>query len=129
MNNCSIFHFQKLEIYQLAKEITKDCYILTKKFPSEEKFALLSQVYRAAISVPSNIAEGSSRKSRKDQLHFLNISYGSLMELVCQLEISKDIGYIDDNDLSSFTFEFEHEEFDIKDYIKKINHIKTSFLI
>ena len=103
MNNCSIFHFQKLEIYQLAKEITKDCYILTKKFPSEEKFALLSQVYRAAISVPSNIAEGSSRKSRKDQLHFLNISYGSLMELVCQLELSKDIGYIDDNDLSSFT--------------------------
>lgn len=102
MDNCIVFHFQKLDIYQLAKEIAKDCYSITKKFPSEEKFALVPQVYRAAISVPSNIAEGVSRKGKKDQIHFLNISYASLMELVCQIEISQEIGYLDDTELALF---------------------------
>ena len=102
MDKSSMFHFQKLEIYQLAKEVAKDCYSMTQKFPSGEKFALVPQVYRAAISVPSNIAEGVSRKGKKYQIHFLNISYASLMELVCQLEISQEIGYIDDCDLASF---------------------------
>ena len=102
MDNCIVFHFQKLDIYQLSKEIAKDCYSMTKKFPSEEKFALVPQVYRAAISVPSNIAEGVSRKGKKDQIHFLNISYASLMELVCQIEISQEIGYLDDTELASF---------------------------
>ena len=118
MDKCHMFHFRKLEIYQLAKEIAKECYVLSKKFPSEEKFSLLSQVRRAAISVPSNIAEGSSRKSRKDQLHFLNISYGSLMELVCQLEISQDIGYIDNDDLSSFTKKANNLAVKIANYAK-----------
>ena len=97
-----MFHFEKLEIYQLAKEIAKDCYNMAQKFPNEEKYALVPQVYRAAISVPSNIAEGVSRKGKKDQVHFLNISYASLMELVCQLEISQDVGYIENQDLSKF---------------------------
>ena len=102
MDKCNMFHFEKLEIYQLAKEIAKDCYNMAQKFPNEEKYVLVPQVYRAAISVPSNIAEGVSRKGKKDQVHFLNISYASLMELVCQLEISQEVGYIENQDLSKF---------------------------
>lgn len=102
MDKCNMFHFEKLEIYQLAKEIAKYCYNMARKFPNEEKYALVPQVYRAAISVPSNIAEGVSRKGKKDQVHFLNISYASLMELVCQLEISQEVGYIENQDLSKF---------------------------
>lgn len=105
MDKSSMFHFQKLEIYQLAKEVAKDCYSMTQKFPSGEKFALVPQVYRAAISVPSNIAEGVSRSSKKEQIHFLNIAYASLMELICQIEISKDLKYIDDDQLKSFILE------------------------
>jgi len=92
----AVFRFQKLEIYGLAMDIVKDSYSLTKTFPAEERFALVPQMNRAVVSVPSNIAEGISRGTRKDQVHFLNISYGSLMELACQLDISYKLGYITD---------------------------------
>jgi four helix bundle protein len=96
------FRFQKLEIYQLSKDVVKNVYSLMKKFPSEERFALIPQLSRAAISVPSNIAEGVSRKSKKEQIHFLNIAYASLMELICQVEISNDLKYIDETQLKTF---------------------------
>lgn len=106
-HNCSkgvkkMFGFQKLQIYQLAKEIVKYNYKLTKMFPSEERFALVQQMNRAAVSIPSNIAEGTSRKSNKDKAHFINISYGSLMELVCQMEISLELGYIEQGEYDEF---------------------------
>lgn len=66
-----MFGFQKLQIYQLAKELSKYIYKLTKNLPSEEKFALVQQMNRAAISVPINIAEGTSRNSNKDKLILL----------------------------------------------------------
>ena len=91
-----VFRFQKLEIYDLALDIVKDSYSLTRTFPAEERFALVPQMNRAVVSIPSNIAEGVSRGSRKDQIHFLNISYGSLMELACQSDISFMLGYITD---------------------------------
>ena len=89
-----VFRFQKLEIYNLALGLVKDSYLLTRTFPVEERFALVPQMNRAVVSVPSNIAEGISRGTRKDQIHFLNISYGSLMELACQSDISCMLGYI-----------------------------------
>lgn len=97
-----MFGFQKLEIYNLSKEIVKYNYKLTKKFPQVEQFALVQQMNRAAVSIPSNIAEGTSRKSSKDKAHFINISYGSLMELVCQMEISLELGYIDQSEYDEF---------------------------
>lgn len=97
-----MFGFQKLEIYKLAKDIVKDNYRLVKKFPSEEKFALVQQMNRAAVSIPSNIAEGTSRRSNKDKAHFINIAYGSLMELVCQMEIALEIGYIEQQEYDDF---------------------------
>jgi len=91
-----VFRFQKLENYDLALDLVEDIYSLTGTLPMEERFALVLQMNRAVVSALSNIAEGISRGTRKDQAHFLNISYGSLMELACQSDISCMLGYITD---------------------------------
>ena len=94
MENKGGFGFQSLGIYQLAKELVIDCYNITSGMPSEEKYALCQQMNRSAVSIPSNIAEGYSRFSTKDKMHFMNMAYGSLMELTCQFEIARDLNYI-----------------------------------
>ncbi len=86
--------FRNLNVYTKSKELVKQIYELLKKFPKEEQFALCDQLRRAVISIPSNIAEGSGRNSQKDQAHFYNIAYGSLMEVFSQLDIACDLGYI-----------------------------------
>ena len=86
--------FRNLNVYIKSKELVKQIYKLLKKFPREEQFALSDQLRRAVISIPSNIAEGSGRNSQKDQAHFYNIAYGSLMEVFSQLDIACDLGYI-----------------------------------
>ena len=75
-----------------------EIYKLLKKFPLEERYALCDQIRRASISVPSNIAEGMGRFSDKEKIHFLEISNGSLMETMCQLEIGKQLGYLSQED-------------------------------
>ena len=99
------FSFEKLTVWQKAKQFTLDLYKATHDFPSAEKFGLTSQIRRASVSVASNLAEGSARKSRKDQAHYTHIAYSSLMELVCQLMIARDLGYI-----SEETFDQLHED-------------------
>ena len=94
-----LFVFHKLQVWHLAKDLVIDIYKFTKNFPAEEKFGLTSQLNRAAVSVASNIAEGSGRISRKDQAHFTQQAYGSLMEVACQVEIACDLGLIGDNEL------------------------------
>lgn len=91
--------YKNLKVYLVAKVVVKDVYKLMKKFPAEERFALCDQMRRAAISVPSNIVEGLSRTSDKEKHNFLNIAYGSLMETMCQLDISADLGYITQEEL------------------------------
>ena len=88
------FGFEKLEVYVDARRLVKDVYTITQYFPSEERYALTDQIHRAVVSVVSNIAEGTSRISNKDKAHFIEISYGSLMEVVAQLQIALDMGYI-----------------------------------
>ena len=85
--------YKKLDTYIKAKDLVKQIYALTKAFPDEEKYALTNQIRRAVISVPSNIAEGLSRSTIKEQCHFLDIAFGSLMEVDCQLEIACDLSY------------------------------------
>jgi four helix bundle protein len=97
------FTYHKLQVWHLAKDLVKEVYRVTKDFPAEEKYGLVSQINRAAISVISNIAEGSGRTSRKDQAHFTQLAYGSLMEVACQIEISYELGFILENELSSVT--------------------------
>ena len=86
--------FRNLNAYIKAKELVSMVYALIKKFPKEEQYALCDQLRRAVISIPSNIAEGSSRTSEKDFAHFLEISLGSSFEVETQLLISKNLHYI-----------------------------------
>ena len=88
------FSFQKLNVWQEAKKLVVDVYHLLDEFPNFEKYALCDQIRRAVVSVPSNIAEGSGRKSLKEQIRFLEIAYGSLMETFNQLLIAIDLTYI-----------------------------------
>jgi len=87
------FNFEKLEVYNDAVELANQTYEITKTFPRSEIFGITNQVRRAAISIPSNIAEGSSR-GKKEFIHFLNIGLGSCYECVPLLEISKRQEYI-----------------------------------
>ena len=93
------FFYRKLLVYQHAMMLLEDVYQLTKKFPSSEMHGLTNQIQRAAISIPSNIAEGMGRFSIKDRIRFIDISNGSLMEVMCQLEIAHRLGYISDEEL------------------------------
>ncbi len=88
------FSYRKLNVYQFSKRLVTDVYRVVGTFPKSETYALSDQMRRAVVSVPSNIAEGTSKASPKEQFHFLEIAYGSLMEIMCQLEISFDLGYI-----------------------------------
>ena len=88
-------------VYQKAKEVVKNAYQLLKKFPSEEKFAMCNQLRRAAVSITSNIAEGVNRYSIKDKSHFIEMAYGSLMEVSSQFEIAEELGYISSNERQS----------------------------
>jgi four helix bundle protein len=90
-----VFSFEKLEVWQLSRELVKVIYKVTSVFPEKEKYGITPQMNRAAISVCSNIAEGSSRTSGKDQAHFYQIAYGSLMELLCQAIVANDLKYIE----------------------------------
>jgi four helix bundle protein len=85
-------NFRQLNIWKDARSLVKDVYLLTSNFPSDEKFGLKSQINRCAISVPSNIAEGSARGTNKDFAHFLRISLGSLFEMETQLLLAVDLG-------------------------------------
>jgi len=84
----------KLEAYQAAKRLVVDVYAQLKLFPKEEQYALCDQMRRAVISIPSNITEGMGRFGDKDQAHFIDIAYGSLLEVQCQMDIAMDLGYI-----------------------------------
>lgn len=96
-----VFGYRKLIVYQKAKEVVKNTYQLLKKFPSEEKFAMCNQLRRAAVSITSNIAEGVNRYSIKDKSHFIEMAYGSLMEVSSQFEIAEELGYISSNERQS----------------------------
>ena len=88
------YSFENLRVWQSARELVKAVYLTTSQFPSREMYGLISQCNRAVISVAANLAEGSSRQSRKDQAHFSEIAYGSLMELACLLVLSVDIALL-----------------------------------
>lgn len=91
--------YKKLEVYTVGKELVLHVYELLKKFPKEEQYALCDQLRRAVISVPSNIAEGLGRLSEKEQVRFIEIAYGSLLEVETQLELACDLHYISEEDL------------------------------
>jgi len=89
-----MFNFEKLEVWQKAIEFADFVYSVTKTFPDDERFGLTSQMRRAAVSISSNIAEGSSRFSRDDYARFLEIATGSVFEVVSQSFIAQRQGYL-----------------------------------
>ena len=93
--------FKKLIVWQKAMELVRVVYRISKGFPPDERYALTDQLRRAAVSIPSNIAEGNGRVSNKDYAHFLAMARGSLFETLTQIQVAEDLGYIG-----------EHEEFD-----------------
>ena len=107
MDSAHKFSFEKLEVWQLCRELSKEIYKGTKTFPDHEKFGLTNQMRRAAVSVCSNIVEGSSRTSQKDQAHFYQIAYSSLMELLNQIIISTDLEFIDTATTNKFRTNIE----------------------
>ena len=92
--------YKKLDVYAKSRQLVVTVYSLLKHFPAEEKYALCDQLRRAVISILSNIAEGSGRTSAKDQAHFFEMAFGSLMELSCQMDIACDLGYIEQLELT-----------------------------
>lgn len=91
-----IYSFEKLDCWQHARKLAAWVYLNTKNFPREEKLGIVSQMRRAAISIASNIAEGTSRTTMKDQAKFSIISYSSTIELLNDFIISYDLGYFDE---------------------------------
>lgn len=108
MNDFKRHNFKRLKIWQMAMEISNVIFDLATDFPMEERFGLISQMNRCAVSIPSNIAEGSSR-SNKSFSHFLDISLGSSFELQTQLIIANSRKFITDESLT--TIEYKLEEF------------------
>ena len=87
-------HFKDLKVWQRSHTLVLELYRLTAKFPGEERFGLVSQLRRAAASVPTNIAEGAKRRGQQDYARFLNIAEGSLAETEYLVLLSRDLGYM-----------------------------------
>ena len=94
------FSFERLVVWQKSRALVKEIYRLSASFPHEEKFGLIDQLRRAAVSVSSNLAEGSGRMSAKEKIHFCEIAYGSLMEVMCQLLLAYDLSLLPGTELT-----------------------------
>jgi four helix bundle protein len=101
------YSFEKLDVWQEARQLAVKIYKLTRDFPEDERFGLVSQMRRCSISISSNIAEGTSRYSGKDQIRFYEIAYGSLMELLNQLIISCDLLMLTDEHLKEVRIDID----------------------
>ena len=115
-----VFGYRKLIAYQKAKEVVKRTYKLLKKFPAEERYAMCDQLRRASVSITSNTAEGINRYSVKEKAHFIEMAYGSLMEVSSQFEIAEDLGYITTDDRMSM------DEL-IKDVARLLSGLQNSY--
>jgi four helix bundle protein len=116
-----LYSFEKLNVWTEIRELIKSVYLLTATFPDNERFGLVNQMRRASISISSNLAEGSSRKSKKDQAHFYQIAYSSLMEILSQLIVSHDLKYI-----SEGTYNELRNKIQVISY--KLNALRTAIL-
>jgi four helix bundle protein len=104
MNNSS--NFKDLRVWQQSMDLAKSVYLISKQIPDEERFGLTQQIRRAAVGVPSNIAEGQARGT-KEFLHFLNISKGSLSEVETQLILARNLEFISNEDCSEILIQIE----------------------
>ena len=114
------FYYRKLNVYHKSMQLVANVYQLSKTFPESEKFGLSNQIQRAAVSVPSNIAEGMGRFSNKERIHFLEMANGSLMEVMCQLEVALILQYISQQ-------QFDEQELFISETTKMLVGLRKNF--
>jgi len=120
-NKHNMKNFKELKVWQKAISLVTKIYKATANYPQSEQFGLTSQIRRASVSIPSNIAEGFGRNSDKDFIQFLRISLGSLFEIQTQLEISKNLGFITIEEYNSLLNDSVEIEKMLKAFIKSIN--------
>lgn len=101
-----MFSFENLKVYKVARELVKNIYLLQNHFPKEERYALGDQVRRAATSITANLAEGSGRQSLKEKVHFIEIAFGSMTEVFCELQTACDLEYIKTEQLDALRPQF-----------------------
>lgn len=114
-------NYKELIIWQTGIDLVKKIYQLTKYFPPEEKYGMVSQITRAAISVPANIAEGSSRNSDKDYARFLQLSLGSAFEVQTYLVIARELNWSDENMIIESELILEKEIKMLHSFIKTLS--------
>ena len=98
MNGGDVFRFEKLDVWRKAVDLAGSVYRITRNFPDNERYGLVSQMRRAAVSVSSNIAEGSGRSTNRDFARFIEIAYGSVMEIVSQLHIAQNQSFLQEQE-------------------------------
>lgn len=100
-------NFKELVVWQKARKLVKEMYLILKSFPEEEKYGIVSQIKRASISIPANIAEGTGRNTDKDFLRFLDIATGSSFELETLIILSFDLEFLKESDYNNLIKELE----------------------
>jgi len=125
------YAFEKLEVWQIARKVRNDLYRISRQFPDEEKYGVISQIRRSANSITDNLAEGSGRASVADRAHFTNIAYTSALEMINQLITCKDQGYINEKEYILFRKDMDEVMNKLNSYyryqIKKGASVKDKF--
>lgn len=117
----TVFPHEKLEVWHLAKTLAGGVYLLTSSFPKDERFGLVDQMRRAGVSVMSNLAEGCGRMSARDQAHFSQLAFGSLLELDAQFQLSVDLRFLHVED-------YQNIRHSVVELVKKISALRASQL-
>jgi four helix bundle protein len=115
-------NYKELKVWEKSYQLCLEVYLITQEFPKIEIYGLISQMRRAALSIPSNIAEGYGRKTISEYLRFLYIAYGSVCELETQILLSGDLGYLNENRLSKVQKEVREVERMLQALIKSLEN-------
>jgi four helix bundle protein len=113
---------KRLDVWKLSMELVSDLYRVTGEFPAEERYGLVAQLRRAAVSVPSNIAEGAARNTKREFANFLHMAQGSISELDTQLEIAVALGYASRDGLASLVERLERIDKMLSGLIKSVRN-------
>jgi len=116
------FYFEKLDVWKNARIANKEIYLLTRRFPKKELFGITSQLRRATMSIPSNIAEGMSRETTKEKLRFLNIAYSSAMEVINFIILSLNLEFLTLTEYREIRSRIEHITNQIQALSKRIDN-------
>jgi len=116
------YSFEKLDVWQDSRTMVRKIFQVTERYPESQKFCLINQMQRAAISVSSNIAEGASRSSSKEQIRFYEIAFGSITELYCQVILSNDLGFTDEKDFIELKVTIQRVSNKLNSLSKSLRH-------